>query len=87
MVDRNEPECESSDFKQFLFLPTVSDILNTIPVLLLEDTVIPCVQSWTLVLSYRLANQLICAVTGLVKKELHFTGTSIISILNQLLKI
>ena len=85
MIDRDKPKCEPSHFKQFILLSAVSDLYNSFPILLLEYTVIPHVESRTLILSYRRVNQLFCTVISLVKKELHFTGTSIISILNQFL--
>ena len=80
-----ESKPKSSYFENVLFLAALVDLGQCKPVLLLEHSVIPSIESWSLVLLKVIKHDIISRMMPPVEQESNFCCLSIISILNQLL--
>ena len=83
--DREKSESKSTHFEHLLLLAALLNLSQALPVLSLEDSIIPSIEGSTLEPLQLLIQQVLSRVLSRVKEEANLSCSSIISILDQLL--
>ena len=87
MVDRVESNSKLANFEGIFCFHTLLQVLNTLPVFVLENGIIVGQQTGALEPGQLWLNQRLCPVASVVEVEVYSTCTSIIGILDNFLRV